>query len=121
MDRIYQVIVKAPINMNPGNELYRFMPGEIHSLPEHLGKEIFKEGSPYHTYFSLVDIVPPLEQVVRKPVLEQLLEAPDAAALNSLSTTVPAAPPETAPSLTDVLDTLKEEEGKPATTKSKAK
>lgn len=87
MERYYQVIIKAPININPGDKVYKFMPGESHSLPEHLGKEIFKDGSPYLEYFSLIEINPPLETLeTKEPPIEQLLKASDSPALNTLST-----------------------------------
>lgn len=94
MERYYQVIVKAPININPSDRVYKFMPGESHSLPEHLGKEIFKEGSPYQAYFSLVDIQPPLDVVDKGPSIQELLKAPAAPALNTLSVASPSAPVE---------------------------
>lgn len=107
MERYYQVIVKAPININPSDRVYKFMPGESHSLPEHLGKEIFKDGSPYHAYFSLVDIQPPLDVVDKGPSIQELLKAPTAPALNTLSTVSASAPVEE-----DKLTISKEEEVK---------
>lgn len=95
MERIYQVIIKAPININPGvGQVYKFMPGESHALPEHLGKEIFREGSPYLSYFSLVDIQPPLEVVTKEESLEEVLKASSEPALNTLSTVTAKAPEE---------------------------
>ena len=114
MERYYQVIVKAPININPSDRVYKFMPGESHSLPEHLGKEIFKEGSPYHAYFSLVDIQPPLDVVDKGSSIQELLKASPESALNTLSTLSPSAEAEEvkAPTLAEVKETLSNKEEK---------
>jgi hypothetical protein len=129
MERYYQVIIKAPININPGDKVYKFMPGESHCLPEHLGEFIFKDGSAYLPYFSLVDIQPPLDVVAKGPVLEDLLKAPSSPALNTLSTVTPKAKDvekeaikEPTPTLPEVINTLtesKEEVKKEETTPKK--
>lgn len=127
MERYYQVLVKAPININPSDKVYRFMPGESHALPEHLGKEIFKPGSAYLEYFSLIDIQPPLDVVIKEPSLNELLKASSEPALNTLSTVAPVAPTvvesvkEEAPTLTDVLNTLAETKAEVSTKETSAK
>jgi hypothetical protein len=110
MERYYQVIIKAPININPGDKVYKFMPGESHSLPEHLGKEIFKDGSPYQAYFSLVDIVPPLNVIDKGPSIQELFKASDAPALNTLSTLSASAPVEKEEVKEEIKEEIKKEE-----------
>ena len=92
-ERYYQVIVKKPINMNPTGKVYSFMPGETHRLPEHIGKVIFTENSPYTEYFNLVEIYPPLEAVNAEYVtIDEVLKGSDTPALNDLSVAVESAP-----------------------------